>query len=56
MLRRSPEKSLTLFQIADEWSREIQPARSLDELLNELVTAWWRGELDARAAQLVSNS
>ena len=47
MLRRSPEKSLTLFQIADDWSREIQPARSLDELLNELVTAWWRGELHA---------
>ncbi len=47
MLRRSPEKSLTLFQIADDWSREIQPARSLDELLNELVKAWWRGELDA---------
>ena len=47
MLRRSPEKSLTLFQIADDWSREIQPARSLDELLNELVAAWWRGELHA---------
>ena len=47
MLRRSPEKSLTLFQIADDWSREIQPARSLDELLNELVMAWWRGELHA---------
>ena len=47
MLRRSPNKSLTLFQIADDWSREIQPARSLDELLNELVMAWWGGELDA---------
>jgi hypothetical protein len=46
MLRRSPDKSLTLFQIADDWSREIQPARSLDELLNELVMAWWRGELE----------
>jgi len=47
VLRRSPEKSLALFQIADDWSREIQPARSSDELLNELVTAWWRGELQA---------
>jgi len=47
MLRRSSEKPLTLYQIADDWSREIQPARSLDELLNELVPAWWRGELHA---------
>ena len=47
MLRRPADQYLTLLQIADDWSREIQPPRSKHELTNELGKAWWRGEFVA---------
>src|SRR5580704_2332311 len=39
------EHKLTFFQIADYWSREIQPSASRDELLALLEGAWWLGEI-----------
>ncbi len=47
MLRRPADQYLTLLQIADDWSREIQPPRSKHELTNELGKAFWRGEFQA---------
>ena len=37
-------RALTLFEIADHWSRKIKPKRSKMELFNDLAQAWWRGE------------
>lgn len=37
--------SLSLLQIADYWSREIQPPASQNELLALLEAAWWLGEI-----------
>src|SRR5262245_31871418 len=36
---------LSIDEITDSWSREIQPPESRDELLDFLEAAWWRGEL-----------
>ena len=47
MLRRPADRNLTLDEIADDWSREIQPPRSKNELATELCKAWWRGEFEA---------
>jgi hypothetical protein len=44
VLRTEIEK-LSIEKITDGWSREIQPSRSRDELLDFLEAAWWRGEL-----------
>jgi hypothetical protein len=41
---------LSLFKIADYWSREIQPPASRDELLALLEGAWWRGEISGDSA------
>jgi hypothetical protein len=38
---------LSIEKITDGWSREIQPSRSRDELLDFLEAALWRGELKA---------
>ena len=37
-------RSLTLHEIADHWSREIEPRRTKEELLRDLGRAFWRGE------------
>lgn len=47
MLCRPADRYLTLDEIADDWSREIQPPRSKNELATELCKAWWRGEFEA---------
>jgi len=36
---------LSFLEIADYWSREIQPPASKWELLDLLIRAWWRGEI-----------
>jgi hypothetical protein len=36
---------LSFLEIADYWSREIQPPASKSELLDLLIRAWWRGEI-----------
>jgi hypothetical protein len=38
------KKNLDLSEIADHWSREIEPRRSSREMLIDLGRAWWRGE------------
>ena len=40
-------RALTLFEIADHWSRKIKPKRSKMELFNDLSKAWWRGEFQS---------
>src|SRR5262249_4055121 len=40
-----PEDILLAIDIADYWSREIQPPKSRDELLADLESAWWLGEI-----------
>jgi hypothetical protein len=40
-------RKLSLAEIADYWSREIQPSASPQELRDVLAKAWWRGELIA---------
>ena len=47
MLRRPADRHLTLEEIADDWSREIQPPRTRSELAAELGKSWWRGEFVA---------
>ena len=37
-------KNLDFYEIADHWSREIEPRRSSKEILIDLGRAWWRGE------------
>ena len=39
------EDKLSVEIITECWSREIQPFRSRDELLDFLEAAWWRGDL-----------
>jgi len=45
MLPIYKEDKLSVEIITECWSREIQPSRSRDELLDFLEVAWWRGEL-----------
>ena len=40
-----PKDKLSFRQIADFWSREIQPPASRKELLALLEEAWWLGEI-----------
>ena len=47
MLRRPSNRYLSLLEIGDDWSREIHPPRSKNELVTELGRAWWRGEFVA---------
>jgi hypothetical protein len=42
---------LTFAKVADFWSRDVTPRASRNELLNELVKAWWRGDLVASGAK-----
>ena len=63
MVRRPSNIYLSLDDIADDWSREIQPPRSKNELVTELGKAWWRGEFLAtkgptrfRMLQILYNS
>ena len=37
-------RDLTMFEIADHWSREIEPHRKKMELFDDLCKAWWMGE------------
>jgi hypothetical protein len=37
--------ALSIENIANYWSREIDPPASKNELLDNLVSAWWLGEL-----------
>ena len=37
-------RSLMLYEIADHWSREIEPRRTKEELIRDLGQALWRGE------------
>jgi hypothetical protein len=39
------KQKLTLREIADHWSGEIQPRMEPSKVLHNLVKAWWRGEL-----------
>jgi hypothetical protein len=41
------KQRLSLWDIADHWSREIRPRREPWEVRDDLVKAWWRGELTA---------
>jgi hypothetical protein len=41
------ETTLSFEEISNYWSREIRPPASPNELLNLLVSAWWRGEIRA---------
>jgi len=41
------KQKLTLLDIADHWSREIEPPMGPSEVLDGLIKAWWRGELTA---------
>jgi hypothetical protein len=50
MFRRSADR-LSFLQIAKLWAREIQPSASLDELVDELESAWWRGEIVGNSAK-----
>jgi hypothetical protein len=43
------DATLPLPKIADYWSREIRPHASSRELLIQLESAWWRGEIVAAA-------
>jgi hypothetical protein len=43
--------ALSIEDIANYWSREIDPPRSKNELLDILVSAWWLGELHGDSAQ-----
>jgi hypothetical protein len=47
MLPIYKEDKLSVEIITDCWSREIQPPRSWEELLDFLEGAFWRGELKA---------
>jgi hypothetical protein len=38
------DRSLSLIDIADYWSREAQPPAKKREIFSELIKAWWRGE------------
>jgi hypothetical protein len=38
------KSTLCFGEIADYWSREIQPPASWDEILRTLESAWWLGE------------
>ncbi len=38
---------LTFAKVANHWAREVRPQVAPAELLNELITAWWRGDLIA---------
>jgi hypothetical protein len=40
-----PKGKLSFREIADFWSREIQPPASRKELLALLEEAWWLGEI-----------
>jgi hypothetical protein len=42
------DATLPLSRIADYWSREIWPPASRVELLKQLESAWWRGEIIAQ--------
>ena len=44
------DNKLSLRQISDYWSREIQPPASADELLDLLEGAWWSGEIVGEAS------
>ena len=39
------ETTLSFEEISNYWSREITPPASSNELLDLLVSAWWRGEI-----------
>jgi len=41
--------TLSLLEIADYWSREIQPPATKAELLRDLARAWWLGEIPSAA-------
>jgi hypothetical protein len=41
------KQKLFLLDIANHWSREIEPRMKLSEVLDGLVKAWWRGDLKA---------
>jgi hypothetical protein len=47
------EQPLSFAEVAQYWSREIRPRASFNEVLNELVKAWWRGNLMASGARRV---
>ena len=38
------QRTLTFWEIADYWSREIKPPASHSELLDLLIRTWWSGE------------
>ena len=42
------KRDLSLFEIAELWSREIKLLRTQSELLEDLGKAWWRGEFQSR--------
>ena len=42
-----PERKLSFAEIANYWSREIEPSASPQELRDAISRAWWRGELIA---------
>lgn len=44
---RISEDKLSIRDITDYWSREIQPPASPNELLACFERAWWRGEINA---------
>jgi hypothetical protein len=39
------KETLSFREISDFWSREVSPPASRNELLNLLISAWWRGEI-----------
>jgi hypothetical protein len=45
-----PEDRLSCAKIVRYWSREVRPQASPRELLNEIVKAYWRGELQPSGA------
>ena len=49
----SSEQPLSFADVAYYWSLEIRPRASFNEVLNELVRAWWRGNLMASGARRV---
>lgn len=42
------KRDLSLFEIAELWSREIKLLRTQSDLLEDLGKAWWRGEFQSR--------
>jgi hypothetical protein len=42
-----PERKLSFAEVANYWSREIDPSASPQELRDLISKAWWRGELIA---------